>query len=324
MQGGGNGGRPDTSKVMRSAVRALRFRLDRVGRRLSALNEENQTLFSRLAFLRCENVKLHQARTSDLNCDCEATCADETALHDHALDKERSKLKSVIDGTSTPTAAVSPMLSTPTATSLFSAGSSSAPATAVAAAEQDPWTLPSATPGRPRLLADAMSPSTSSASLDAILSPRRLLTATPGSPPPSQQVAGLPLSFFGNMREPRSATSFQDVSEDPLFLCADLFEDNTSDDSMTTNVAGSLKVGSTDAAASTSTAAKGFSSTSTVASDVTAGPKDQQQTRSTTSLRPSERKRMKMRVSKDGEDAGMAEPEDRAEPKYSTSSSSLD
>lgn len=218
MQGGGNGGRPDTSKVMRSAVRALRFRLDRVGRRLSALNEENQTLFSRLAFLRCENAKLHQA-----------------------LDKERSKLKSVIDGTSTPTAAVSPMLSTPTPTSLFSAGSSSAAATAVAAAEQDPWTLPSATPGRPRLLADAMSPSTSSASLDAILSPRRLLPATPGFPPPSQQVAGLPLSFFGNMQGPRSATSFQDVSEDPLFLCADLFEDNTSDDSMTTNVAGSLK-----------------------------------------------------------------------------------
>ncbi|CAN8031934.1 unnamed protein product [Ixodes persulcatus] len=311
MQGGGNGGRPDTSKVMRSAVRALRFRLDRVGRRLSALNEENQTLFSRLAFLRCENAKLHQARMSDL-------------YHDCALDKERSKLKSVIDGTSTPTAAVSPMLSTPTPTSLFSAGSSSAAATAVAAAEQDPWTLPSATPGRPRLLADAMSPSTSSASLDAILSPRRLLPATPGFPPPSQQVAGLPLSFFGNMQGPRSATSFQDVSEDPLFLCADLFEDNTSDDSMTTNVAGSLKAGSTDVAASTSTAAKAFSSTSTVASDVAAAPKDQQQTRSTTSLRPSERKRMKMRVSKDGEDAGMAEPEDRAEPRYSTSSSSLD
>ncbi|CAN8000492.1 unnamed protein product [Ixodes hexagonus] len=300
MQSGSQGAKPDTSKVMRSAVRALRFRLDRVGRRLSALNDENQTLFSRLAFLRCENTKLHQARS--------------------ALDKERNKLKSVIDGTSTPTATASPVPSTPTPTSFFSPGAPSASATVAGTADRDPWSLPSTTPGRPRLLADAMSPSTSSASLDAIMNPRRLLPATPGSPPSSHLMTGLPLSFFSNVRGPRSATSFQDASDDPLFLCAELFEDGTSDDSMTTNVAGSLRAhcaaGSTDA----------VPSTSTVASDAAtaASPRDQQYVSSPASLRPSERKRMKMRrASKDGEDGG-AEPDDKVEPRYSTSSSSLD
>ncbi|XP_075553913.1 uncharacterized protein LOC142586913 [Dermacentor variabilis] len=154
-----------------------------------------------------------------------------------------------------------------------------------------------------------MTPSTSSASLDAILSHRRQLrrlpqepqeqhavialastAATPISPPrlalPPPIPSTLPVFTFGQTQ--RSNTSFQDVSEDPIFLFTDLFED-TSDESVNNNlrisrqgpglVSSSVTVqnaASTDTVPSMSIAAKPFSSNTTVASDVASTSRDQQ------------------------------------------------
>ncbi|KAL3223530.1 hypothetical protein MRX96_027305 [Rhipicephalus microplus] len=152
-----------------------------------------------------------------------------------------------------------------------------------------------------------MTPSTSSASLDAILGPRRQLrkmphepypvialasTIAPPVPPPPPQLAlpspipvALPLHTLGQPQP--SNTSFQDGSEEPLFLFTDLFE-NTSDESVNNNVSSTIQGPSlvssqrtvqnvsTETVPSTSTAARAFSSNTTVASDVPSTSKDQQ------------------------------------------------
>ncbi|KAL1483442.1 hypothetical protein MTO96_033192 [Rhipicephalus appendiculatus] len=153
-----------------------------------------------------------------------------------------------------------------------------------------------------------MTPSTSSASLDTIFGPRRQLrkmqqeqqephpvialasTIAPPVPPPRLALpppipATLPLFTFGQPQP--SNTSFQDGSEDPLFLFTDLFED-TSDESVNNNLSitrqgpslvssqRTVQNASTETVPSTSTAARAFSSNTTVASDVASTSKDQQ------------------------------------------------
>ncbi|KAL1483441.1 hypothetical protein MTO96_033191 [Rhipicephalus appendiculatus] len=51
----------DPTKIMRSALRVLKLRLDRVGRKLSELDFDNRALMGRVQFFRSENCKLHQA-----------------------------------------------------------------------------------------------------------------------------------------------------------------------------------------------------------------------------------------------------------------------
>lgn len=349
------GGRPvcDSARVMRAALRALRLRLDKVGRRMSELDFDNRALMGRVSFFRSENSKLHQA-----------------------LEKERAKLRTLLDraagGPSSP-----PTDAASAAAAILAGGSSaasmpSAPSSAII--EQGPWPLVPSTPGRSSLLAD-MTPSTSSASLDTILGVRRLqprkqqeapppplppptpqrlpspqqpqqtvvaLASTPASPPmpPLQPpvLPAIPLSFFGQAR--RSTTSFQDGSEDPLFLFTDLFDDS-SDESVTRNLAVSRQAPSTDTVPSTSTAPKMFSSNTTVASEVATSkdhPQEQPQPQpqpqpaqepepepgSSTPPNPSDCKRIKLRTSTPQDEYKPPEISDVYEPKYSMSSSSLD
>lgn len=301
------GGKLSTDKVMRSALRVLKLRLDRVGRKLSELDFDNRALTGRVQFFRSENGKLHQA-----------------------LEKERAKARNSPDrlsagspaGTSQGGACAQGGATSGSPTNAsFSAAAlldgergppSGANVNAVSSTgiEQGPWPLSPSGPGRSCLLADMMTPSTSSASLDAILSPRRQLrnlqqepqeqlavialastAATPISPPrlalPPPIPPALPVFTFGQPQ--RSNTSFQDVSEDPIFLFTDLFED-TSDESVNNNNLGISRQGpglvsssvtvqnaaSTDTVPSTSTAAKRFSSNTTVASDVASTSRDQQ------------------------------------------------
>ncbi|KAH7972531.1 hypothetical protein HPB52_013210 [Rhipicephalus sanguineus] len=82
----------------------------------------------------------------------------------------------------------------------------------------------------------------------------------------------MPVFTFGQPQ--RSNTSFPDASEDPLFLFTDLFED-TSDESVNNNLSITRQV-STETVPSTSTAARAFSSNTTVASDVASTSRDQQ------------------------------------------------
>ncbi|XP_064485762.1 uncharacterized protein LOC135398272 isoform X2 [Ornithodoros turicata] len=274
---------PDSMKVMRSAIRALRIRLDRVGRKMTTLNDENQMLSNRLTSLRMENAKLHQA-----------------------LEKERTRLKNIVDG---------------------------APGTpANSDAVADIW-LPSG--GRASSLADGVTPSTSSASLDAILSTRRFLPST-SSPLPQ-------------VTTPRSATSFQDPLEDHLLLCTDLFDDGTSEDSLTTHAASKATlsadaVPSNGAARQLSEAVKLSLSTTTIGAPSTVGGSTAEEAQCVTlaqkdgegsspgssgSCRPTERKRKKTSIEtvqsvEERQQEGRATEGERMEPRYSMSSSSLD
>ncbi|XP_037499760.1 uncharacterized protein LOC119373772 [Rhipicephalus sanguineus] len=95
----------------------------------------------------------------------------------------------------------------------------------------------------------------------------------------------MPVFTFGQPQ--RSNTSFPDASEDPLFLFTDLFED-TSDESVNNNLSitrqgpslvssqHTVQNVSTETVPSTSTAARAFSSNTTVASDVASTSRDQQ------------------------------------------------
>ncbi|XP_050037276.2 uncharacterized protein [Dermacentor andersoni] len=302
---GPRGGKPPSDKVIKSALRVLKLRLDRVGRKLSELDFDNRALMGRVQFFRSENCKLHQA-----------------------LEKERTKARNSPDRTAGGPAGTSfggacaqggatsgsPTNASSSAAALLDGervSPTGANVTAISSTviEQEPWPLSPSTPGRSSLLTDMMTPSTSSASLDAILSHRRQLrrlpqepqeqhavialastAATPISPPrlalPPPIPSTLPVFTFGQTQ--RSNTSFQDVSEDPIFLFTDLFED-TSDESVNNNlgisrqgpglVSSSVTVqnaASTDTVPSTSIAAKPFSSNTTVASDVASTSRDQQ------------------------------------------------
>ncbi|XP_077521634.1 uncharacterized protein LOC144132827 [Amblyomma americanum] len=356
------GGRPasDSARVMRTAMRALRLRLDKVGRRMSELDFDNRALMGRVTFFRSENSKLHLA-----------------------LEKERAKLRTLLDRAAGAPSSPPPEASA-AAAALAVGGSSaasvpSAPSSAVI--EQGPWPLVPSIPGRSGLLSDMMTPSTSSASLDTILSVRRLSPRKPQEalppplPPPTSQplqspqqqqqtvvalasatvsppvpplrppaVPTLPLAFFGQGH--RSTTSFQDGSEEPIILFTDLFDDS-SDESANRNLAASRQAPSTDTVPSTSTAPKLFSSNTTVASEV-ATTKDQLQEQSQAQLEPqvepqhqpqpeqepeqgsstppnpSDCKRIKLRTPTPQEEYKPPEISDVYEPKYSMSSSSLD
>lgn len=288
---------PSDNKVMRSALRILKLRLDRVGRKLSELDFDNRALMGRVQFFLSENRKLHQA-----------------------LEKERVKLRNSPDrnsgagpstsGTHGVARPGSPTDASPSAGAVLAAGPQGSPSGIASASglgptviEQDTWQLCPSAPGRSNLLADMMTPSTSSASLDAILGPRRQLRrmqqeqqarpeqhpiialastiSPPMSPPrlalPPPVTAPLPMFTFGQQH--RSNMSFQDVSDDPLFLFTDLFEDS-SDESVNNNlniaIQGpglvssqcTVQNASTETVPSTGTVAKLFPSNTTVASDV--------------------------------------------------------
>ncbi|KAL3223531.1 hypothetical protein MRX96_027306 [Rhipicephalus microplus] len=64
----------DSTKIIKSALRFLKLRLDRVGRKLSELDFDNRALMGRLQFFHSENSKLHQA-----------------------LEKERAKVRNIPD-----------------------------------------------------------------------------------------------------------------------------------------------------------------------------------------------------------------------------------
>lgn len=276
----------DSTKIIKSALRFLKLRLDRVGRKLSELDFDNRALMGRLQFFHSENSKLHQA-----------------------LEKERAKVRNIPDrcsGAGPSSAQGSATSGSPTGAStsagaIFSGGRGSPSGVA-----NEPWPLCPSVPGRSSVLGNMMTPSTSSASLDAILGPRRQLRKMPHEPypvialastvappvPPPPQLAlpspipvALPLHTFGPPQP--SNTSFQDGSEEPLFLFTDLFE-NTSDESVNNNVSSTIQGpslvssqrtvqnASTETVPSTSTAARAFSSNTTVASDVPSTSKDQQ------------------------------------------------
>ncbi|XP_065284385.1 uncharacterized protein [Dermacentor albipictus] len=303
-------GKPASDKVIKSALRVLKLRLDRVGRKLSELDFDNRALMGRVQFFRSENCKLHQA-----------------------LEKERIKARNSPDRTAGGPAGTSyggacaqggatsgsPANASSSAAALLDGERGSptgANVTAISSTgiEQEPWPLSPSTPGRSSLLTEMMTPSTSSASLDAILSHRRQLRRLPQEPQEQHAVIALastattpistprlalpppipstlPVFTFGQTQ--RSNTSFQDVSEDPIFLFTDLFED-TSDESVNNNLGISRQVrfragpglvsssvtvqnaASTDTVPSTSIAAKPFSSNTTVASDVASTSRDQQ------------------------------------------------
>lgn len=288
----------DKNKVMRSALRILKLRLDRVGRKLSELDFDNRALMGRVQFFLSENRKLHQA-----------------------LEKERVKVRNSPDrssgagpstsGTHAGARPGSPTDASSSAGAVLAAGPQGSPSGIASASglgtavieQHDTWQLCPSAPGRSNLLADMMTPSTSSASLDAILGPRRQLRrmqqeqqarpeqhpiialastiAPPMSPPrlalPPPITAPLPMFTFGQQH--RSNMSFQDVSDDPLFLFTDLFEDS-SDESVNNNlniaIQGqglvssqcTVQNASTETVPSTGTVAKLFPSNTTVASDV--------------------------------------------------------
>ncbi|KAH7982401.1 hypothetical protein HPB52_004365 [Rhipicephalus sanguineus] len=148
----------DPTKIMRSALRVLKLHLDRVGRKLSELDLDNHALMGRVQFFRSENCKLHQA-----------------------LEKERIKVRNSPDRSSGagPSSAQggatssSPTGASSSAVAILSgergspsgiANSNSIRPTPV---EQEPWPLCPSAPGRSSLLADMMTPSTSSRRLAA-------------------------------------------------------------------------------------------------------------------------------------------------------------
>ncbi|XP_077536125.1 uncharacterized protein LOC144148459 [Haemaphysalis longicornis] len=331
----------DSARVMRMAIRALRLRLDRASRRITELSYDNQTLSSRLTFLRSENAKLHQA-----------------------LDKERVKLRTAANastagtgadaGVSGPGTAPGAVESggSPTSTSAARSGSTMAASQPGANAsstltEQETWPLPTAHPGRSSLLVDVMTPSTSSASLEAILIPWRRLSSPPPllplspqqptvavmSPPPPPP---LPLAPSATPSAPvlclgrgaRSTASFQDVSEGPFFAFTDIFEDGSTEDSISVNPPGSRNAASSETVPLLSTAVKQASSDTTVAKC------DEAATASTTAhdgpLAPGTPQqnfldRNRMNTGTPTREGARLQHTDKVyEPKYSVSTSSLD
>ncbi|XP_077537554.1 uncharacterized protein LOC144149785 [Haemaphysalis longicornis] len=145
--------------------------------------------------------------------------------------------------------------------------------------EQETWSLPTAHPGRSRLLVDVMTPSTSSASLEAILVPWRRLSSPPPllplspqqptvammSPPPPPP---LPLAPSATPSAPvlclrrgaRSTASLQDASDGPFFAFTDIFEDGSTEESISVNAPGSRNAASSETVPLLSTAVKQASS----------------------------------------------------------------
>ncbi|KAH7972621.1 hypothetical protein HPB52_014191 [Rhipicephalus sanguineus] len=219
----------DPTKIMRSALRVLKLRLDRVGRKLSELDFDNRVL---------ENERIKVRNSPD-----RSSGAGPSSAHGGATSTSPT-------GASSSAGAI---LSGERGSPSGVANSNGICPTPV---EREPWPLCPSAPGRSSLLADMMTPSTSSASLDAILGPRRQLrkmqqeqqeqhpvialasTVSPPVPPPRLALpppipATMPVFTFGQPQ--RSNTSFPDASEDPLFLFTDLFED-TSDESVNNNL----------------------------------------------------------------------------------------
>ncbi|XP_077536789.1 uncharacterized protein LOC144149124 [Haemaphysalis longicornis] len=340
----------ESARVMRTAIRGLRLRLDTVGRRVTDLNYDNQTLTNRLKFLRCENARLHQALDKEraklraFLVDSSAAAAGADTNGPGGADGVVASGGSPEDASLLPTAALLPAVRSGPLTA-----ASTADANTSTSVEQEAWPRPTAQRGRSSLLADAMNTSTSSASLDALLPHRRRLSPPPPLLPLSpQQSSPVPVSVpppppppplppprsatpsapvLGLNRGTQSTASIQDASAGPFFfMFTDIFEDGSSEESTSANAARDENAASSETMPSTSAAVKQVSSDTAVArSDAPATAPSMTQgdpeAPGTSQDSPKRGRTKSGTTARFG--SSLQDAEDKYEPKYSLSSSSL-